>query len=185
VETLERIGILRDLRLGNSMCWSASTCCAKVWTCPKSRWLRFSTRTRKASCARILALIQTIGRAARNANGRVIMYADKMTESMRRALGETERRRVKQIAYNLEHGITPQSIIKPIEATLVTAYEADYFKVPVNLEAYDEYGPEKLKETIAQLEYEMRAAAKDFKFEQAAELRDKIKYLRERELAVA
>ncbi|NOT59416.1 MAG: excinuclease ABC subunit B, partial [Acidobacteria bacterium] len=82
-------------------------------------------------------------------------------------------------------GITPQSIVKPIEATLVTAYEADYFKVPVNLEAYDDYSPAKLKETIAQLEFEMRAAAKEFKFERAAELRDKIKYLRERELAVS
>ena len=104
---------------------------------------------------------------------------------MRKAIGETERRRVKQIAYNLEHGITPQSIVKPIEATLVTAYEADYFKVPINLDAYDDYSTAKLKETIAQLEFEMRAAAKEFKFERAAELRDKIKYLRERELAVS
>jgi excinuclease ABC subunit B len=104
---------------------------------------------------------------------------------MRRAMDETNRRRAKQIAFNEEHGITPQSIVKPIEATLVTAYEADYFKVPLNLEAYDEYSPEKLKETIAQLEFDMREAAKQFAFERAAELRDKIKYLREREIEVA
>ncbi|MEP7339489.1 MAG: UvrB/UvrC motif-containing protein, partial [Acidobacteriota bacterium] len=102
-----------------------------------------------------------------------------------RAIGETERRRAKQITYNAANGITPQSIIKPIEATLVTAYEADYFKVPINLEAYDEYSAEKLAETIIQLEHDMRGAAKNLQFERAAELRDKIKYLRERELEVA
>src|SRR5262249_12843987 len=128
------------------------------------------------------SLIQTIGCAARNSSGTAILYADKMTDSMRRAIDETNRRRAKQITFNEAHGITPQSIVKPIEATLVTAYEADYFKVPVNLEAYDEYGPEKLAETIVQLEQEMRRAAKNLQFERAAELRDKIKYLREREL---
>ena len=129
--------------------------------------------------------MQTIGRAARNANGKAILYADVMTNSMRHAIDETNRRRNRQLEYNTEHGITPQSIIKPVEATLVTAYEADYFKVPVNLEAFDEYSPEKLAETIAQLEQQMREAARKFEFERAAEMRDKIKYLRERELALA
>ena len=101
---------------------------------------------------------------------------------MRYAMAETNRRRVKQLAYNEAHGITPQSIIKPIEATLVTAYEADYFKVPTNLELFDEYSPEKLRETITQLGYEMREAAKKYEFERAAELRDKLKYLKERQL---
>ena len=89
-----------------------------------------------------------------------------------------------QEAYNLEHGITPQTIVKSIEATLVTAYEADYFKVPLDLEEYEEYSADQIETTIARMEAEMRAAAKRFEFERAAELRDRIKYLRERELQV-
>ena len=128
------------------------------------------------------SLIQTIGRAARNANGKAILYADKITDSMRRAIGETNRRRSIQEAYNREHNITPQTIIKPVEATLVTAYEADYFKVPLNLDEYSDYTRENIKATIAGMEAEMREAARRFEFERAAELRDRIKYLREREL---
>ena len=108
-----------------------------------------------------------------------------MTDSMRRAIGETERRRRIQEEYNEEHGITPQTIIKPVEATLVTAYEADYFKVPLELEAFEEYSKDKIDATIARLEAEMRHAAKQMEFERAAELRDRIKYLREREIQVA
>ncbi|MFN6202874.1 MAG: UvrB/UvrC motif-containing protein, partial [Acidobacteriota bacterium] len=111
------------------------------------------------------------------------LYADRITDSMRRAIGETQRRRQKQHEYNLEHGITPQSIIKPIEATLVTAYEADYFKVPLNIEDFEGYSREKIEETITQLDHEMREAARSLEFEKAASLRDRIKYLRERELA--
>ena len=95
---------------------------------------------------------------------------------------KTRRRRTLQEAYNEERGITPQTIVKPIEATLVTAYEADYFKVPLDLEEYEEYSPEQIDQTIAQLERDMREHAKRFEFEKAAELRDRIKYLREREL---
>ena len=104
---------------------------------------------------------------------------------MKRAIDETNRRRQRQQEYNEEHGITPQSIVKPIEATLVTAYEADYFKVSVNLETFDEYSAEKLAETVVRLEGEMREAARRYEFERAAELRDKIKYLKGRQLEVA
>jgi excinuclease ABC subunit B len=97
-------------------------------------------------------------------------------------MGETERRRTIQIAYNEEHGITPQTIIKSIESTLVTAYEADYFKVPLDLESIEEYSKGNIRETLARLEGEMRVAAKAMEFERAAEIRDRIKYLREREL---
>jgi excinuclease ABC subunit B len=128
------------------------------------------------------SLIQTIGRAARNADGKAILYADKITRSMENAIGETERRREIQERYNVENGITPKTIVKPVEATLVTAYEADYFKVPLNLDAFEEYSPKQLKETIAQLEQDMRHAAKEMKFEQAAEIRDKLKYLRDRQI---
>jgi excinuclease ABC subunit B len=123
-----------------------------------------------------------MGRAARNAGGKAILYADKITDSMRNAIGETERRRAIQEEYNTDHGITPTTIVKPIEATLVTAYEADYFKVPLDMDKFEEYSPKQLKETIQQLEADMRHAAKEMKFEQAAEIRDRLKYLREREL---
>jgi excinuclease ABC subunit B len=131
------------------------------------------------------SLIQTMGRAARNVEGKAILYADRNTDSMKRAIGETERRRIVQEAYNIEHGITPQTIIKSIESTLVTAYEADYFKIPLDLDAIDEYSPKKIKETIIGFESEMRQAAKTMQFEKAAELRDRIKYLREREMQLA
>jgi excinuclease ABC subunit B len=130
------------------------------------------------------SLIQTMGRAARNSDGKAILYADKITNSMRNAIGETERRRKIQEEYNTEHGITPTTIVKAIDATLVTAYEADYFKVPLDLDKFEEYSPKQLKETITQLEADMRHAAKEMKFETAAELRDKLKYLRERQLAI-
>ena len=95
---------------------------------------------------------------------------------------ETYRRRAIQEEYNQERGIIPQTIVKSIDATLVTAYEADYFKVPLDLDAFEEYSPKQLKETIGQLELDMRHAAKEMKFEQAAEIRDRLRYLREREL---
>ncbi len=104
---------------------------------------------------------------------------------MRRAIDETQRRRAIQEVYNAEHGITPQTIVKAIESTLVTAYEADYFKVPLNLEEYEEYTRENIAATIERLEAEMRAAARRFEFERAAEIRDRIKYLRERELQMS
>jgi len=131
------------------------------------------------------SLIQTMGRAARNANGKAILYADRVTDSMGRAIEETQRRRAIQEEFNREHGITPRTIVKPIEATLVTAYEADYFKVPLNLEEFEEYTKDKIESTIHRLEMEMREAAKRFEFERAAELRDRVKYLRDRELQIS
>ena len=113
------------------------------------------------------------------------MYGDQITNSMKRAIDETRRRRALQEVYNREHGITPMTIIKPIESTLVTASEADYFKVPLELEDVDGYSAEQLQEKIKQFEFEMREHAKRFEFEKAAELRDRIKYLRERQLVVA
>jgi len=130
------------------------------------------------------SLIQTIGRAARNSEGKAILYADRITDSMKRAIDETNRRRAIQADYNSEHGITPTTIVKPIEATLITASEADYFKLPSELEDIEDYSPAKIEATIARLEVEMRGAAKRFEFEKAAELRDRIKVLRARELQV-
>ncbi|MBO0860746.1 MAG: excinuclease ABC subunit UvrB [Chloracidobacterium sp.] len=185
IETLERIKILRDLRKGEFDVLVGINLLREGLDLPEVSLVGILDADKEGFLRSESSLIQTIGRAARNARGKAILYADKMTDSMRRAINETNRRRAKQTAFNEENGITPQSIIKPIEATLVTAYEADYFKVPVNLEDFEEYSAEKLAETIARLDQEMRDAARKFEFERAAELRDKIKYLRERELEVA
>jgi excinuclease ABC subunit B len=182
IETLERIKILRDLRRGEFDVLVGINLLREGLDLPEVSLVAILDADKEGFLRSESSLIQTIGRAARNSRGKAILYADVVTESMRKAIGETNRRRGKQLAFNEENGITPQSIIKPIEATLVTAYEADYFKMPLNLEEFEEYTPERLAETIARLEQEMREAAKKFEFERAAELRDKIKYLREREL---
>jgi excinuclease ABC subunit B len=182
IETLERIKILRDLRRGEFDVLVGINLLREGLDLPEVSLVAILDADKEGFLRSERSLIQTMGRAARNANGKAILYADKITDSMRRAMEETERRRSIQEAYNREHGITPQTIIKPIEATLVTAYEADYFKVPLNLEEYDEYTRENIDATIDRLEYEMREAARRFEFERAAELRDRIKYLREREL---
>jgi excinuclease ABC subunit B len=184
IETLERIKILRDLRRGEFDVLVGINLLREGLDLPEVSLVAILDADKEGFLRSERSLIQTIGRAARNARGKAILYADKITDSMRRAIEETERRRAIQEAYNLEHGITPQTIIKPVEATLVTAYEADYFKVPLNLEEYDEYTRENIDATIDRLEHEMREAARRFEFERAAELRDRIKYLRERELQV-
>ncbi len=185
VETLERIKILSDLRRGEFDALVGINLLREGLDLPEVSLVAILDADKEGFLRSEQSLIQTIGRAARNANGKAILYADVMTESMRRAIGETNRRRQRQKDFNEEHGITPQSIIKPIEATLVTAYEADYFKVPLNLEAFDDYNAEKIVETIKRLEIEMREAAKKQHFEQAAALRDKIKYLKDRQLELA
>jgi excinuclease ABC subunit B len=182
IETLERVRILRDLRRGEFDVLVGINLLREGLDLPEVSLVAILDADKEGFLRSESSLIQTIGRAARNVNGKVILYADTVTDSMRRAIEETRRRRAIQEAYNREHGITPQTIVKPIEATLVTAYEADYFKVPLDLDAFEEYSPERLDETIKQLEKEMREAARALEFERAAELRDKIKYLRERQL---
>lgn len=182
IETLERIKILRDLRRGEFDVLVGINLLREGLDLPEVSLVAILDADKEGFLRSESSLIQTIGRAARNANGKAILYADKITDSMRRAIGETERRRAIQLEYNEERGITPKTIIKPVEATLVTAYEADYFKVPLDLETIEDYTAENIKGTIARLEQEMRMAAKALEFERAAELRDRIKYLREREL---
>ncbi len=127
------------------------------------------------------SLIQTMGRAARNLNGRVILYADVMTVSMRRAMDETSRRRTLQQAYNEANNITPQSIIKPIDMNLVAVAEADYVTVPLEEPGLEEtVPPEQMDKYLAELEEKMRDAARKFDFKQAAAYRDRVKELRSR-----
>lgn len=182
IETLDRIKILRDLRRGEFDVLVGINLLREGLDLPEVSLVAVLDADKEGFLRSERSLIQTIGRAARNARGKAILYADKITDSMRHAIDETNRRREIQELYNIEHEITPTTIVKPIEATLVTAYEADYFKVPLDMDGIEEYSPKQLKETIAQLEADMRAAAREMKFERAAELRDKLKYLREREL---
>ena len=182
IDTLERIKILRNLRRGEFDVLVGINLLREGLDLPEVSLVAILDADKEGFLRSERSLIQTIGRAARNADGTAILYADKITDSMRKAIDETTRRRTIQEEYNTEHGITPKTIVKAIEATLVTAYEADYFKVPLELEAYEEYSPAKIKETMAQLEHEMRKAAKEMKFEQAAEIRDRLKYLQERSL---
>ncbi len=184
IETLERIKILRDLRRGEFDVLVGINLLREGLDLPEVSLVAILDADKEGFLRSERSLIQTIGRAARHASGTAILYADKITDSMRRAMDETARRRVIQEAYNREHNITPKTIVKPIESTLVTAYEADYFKVPLNLDEYADYTRANIKETIARMEAEMREAARRFEFERAAEVRDRIKYLRERELTM-
>jgi excinuclease ABC subunit B len=185
IETLERIRILRDLRRGEFDVLVGINLLREGLDLPEVSLVAILDADKEGFLRSESSLIQTIGRAARNAHGKAILYADRVTDSMKRAIDETRRRRALQEVYNREHGITPKTIIKPIEATLVTAAEADYFKIPLELEDIEGYSPAQIEETIMRLDFEMRAHAKKFEFEKAAELRDRIKYLRERELVVA
>lgn len=185
IDTLERIRILRDLRRGEFDVLVGINLLREGLDLPEVSLVAILDADKEGFLRSERSLIQTIGRAARNAGGKAILYADKITDSMRKAMSETNRRRKVQETYNEENGITPQTIVKSIESTLVTAYEADYFKVPLNLDAFEEYSPRQIKETIAQLEGEMRDAAKNMKFEQAAEIRDRLKYLQDRQLQLS
>jgi excinuclease ABC subunit B len=185
IETLERIKILRDLRRGEFDVLVGINLLREGLDLPEVSLVAILDADKEGFLRSEQSLIQTIGRAARNARGKAILYADRITDSMKRAMEETQRRRVIQEVFNRENGITPQTIIKPIEATLITASEADYFKMPSEVDRIEDYTPENLEATIVRLEVEMRAAAKRFEFEKAAELRDRLKVLRERELQLS
>jgi len=128
------------------------------------------------------SLIQTIGRCARNLEGRAILYADKMTDSMKKAMDETSRRRAIQQAYNEEHGITPESIVRPVDMALAAIVGADYVDITAQPDEIPEFkSQEQLDKFIEKLENDMREAAKRFEFEKAAKLRDQVRELRTKE----
>ncbi len=180
VSTLDRIKILRDLRRGAYDVLIGVNLLREGLDLPEVSLVAILDADKEGFLRSSGSLIQTIGRAARNLEGRAILYADVMTDSMRRAIGETERRRVLQQAYNEANHITPQSIIKPIDMSLVAMAEADYVTVPLDLDipAGAEPTPQEREAFIAELEIKMREAAKGFEFEKAAQFRDRIKALK-------
>ena len=184
VQTLDRIKILRDLRAGEFDVLVGINLLREGLDLPEVSLVAVLDADKEGFLRSEQSLIQTIGRAARNLNGKAILYADKITDSMRRAISETQRRRERQDEYNRENGITPQSIIKSVDSTLVSIAEADYFKVPSAAEESEEYLAENIPATIEKLEHQMRAAASRYEFEQAAELRDRIKHLKTRQLGL-
>jgi len=175
IETLERIEILRDLRLGKFDVLVGINLLREGLDIPEVSLVAILDADKEGFLRSATSLIQTAGRAARNVNGRVILYADKLTGSINAMLAETTRRRTKQRAYNEAHGITPQTIQKSISNVLASLYEADYYTVPIAAEAPAEYQTGgNVKQTIEALEKLMREAAKKLEFERAAELRDRI-----------
>jgi excinuclease ABC subunit B len=130
------------------------------------------------------SLIQTIGRAARNVNGSVTLYADSVTNSMKRAMDETNRRRLLQADYNRKHGITPQTVVRSLGTPLVEVYEADYLTVPLAAEQGESYDRKEDPRLLERLRKQMKQAAASLEFEKAAELRDRIRRIEERELGL-
>ncbi len=184
VETLERVKILRDLRRGEFDVLVGINLLREGLDLPEVSLVAILDADKEGFLRSAGALIQSMGRAARHVRGRAILYADKMTDSMRQAIGETNRRRAKQIQYNEENHITPESIIKPVDMVLASIVEADFVTVPLDDDGGDVTSPDQLEELIGKLEKQMREAAKQFEFEKAAQLRDRIKGLREKEMGV-
>jgi excinuclease ABC subunit B len=185
IDTLERIEIIRDLRLGAFDALVGINLLREGLDIPECALVAILDADKEGFLRSETSLVQTIGRAARNVDGRVILYADHETGSMKRAMAETERRREKQLAYNAEHGITPETIKRDISDVMNSMYERD--RVTVD-KGFSEDVPQighNLKATIADLEARMRKAAGDLEFETAGRLRDEIRRLQATELAIS
>jgi excinuclease ABC subunit B len=186
IDTLERIEILRDLRRGVFDVLVGINLLREGLDLPEVSLVAILDADKEGFLRSSGSLIQTVGRAARNVNGRAIMYADRVTDSMQQAINETDRRRQIQEEYNREHGITPASIVKSIDEVLTSVYERDYVTVGTSA---DEAGLFRthgvLDAYITTLLAQMKAAAANLEFEKAASLRDRIKTLKNRELGLA
>jgi excinuclease ABC subunit B len=179
IDTLERVQILRDLRLGTYDVLVGINLLREGLDLPEVSLVAILDADKEGFLRSAGALIQTVGRAARHVRGRAILYADVVTESMRQAISETDRRRQVQEAYNQAHWITPASIVKNIENVLSSVYERDYVTVPTIAEERDQYRTEaELHAAVARLEAEMRRAAANLEFERAASVRDRLRRLR-------
>ncbi len=182
IETLERIKLLRDLRKGEYDVLIGINLLREGLDLPEVSLVAILDADKEGFLRSSGSLIQTIGRCARNLNGRAILYADRMTDSMKRAIDETDRRRAIQVAYNQEHGITPESIIRPLSMSLAGIAESDYVDMTQEAEGLPEFKTqEELDAYIEGMESDMREAAKKFEFEKAAKLRDAVRELRTKE----
>jgi excinuclease ABC subunit B len=179
ISTLDRIKILRDLRKGEYDALIGVNLLREGLDLPEVSLVAILDADKEGFLRSAGSLIQTIGRAARNLYGIAILYADVLTVSMKRAIDETDRRRAIQRQYNVEHDITPQSIVKPIDMSLIAVANADYVDIPLEPEdEADEMTQEQRTRFIGELEERMREAAKKFEFEKAAQYRDRIKALK-------
>jgi excinuclease ABC subunit B len=186
IETLERVKILRDLRKGEFDVLIGINLLREGLDLPEVSLVAVLDADKEGFLRSSGSLIQTVGRCARHLYGRAILYADRMTDSMRKAMDETDRRRAIQQAYNLEHNITPESIVRPLEMSLASIIEADYVDISSDVDGIPEFkSQEELDGYIQKLESEMREAAKRFEFEKAAKLRDLIRDLRTKEFLFA
>jgi excinuclease ABC subunit B len=188
VETLDRIRILRDLRRGEFDVLIGINLLREGLDLPEVSLVAILDADKEGYLRSATSLIQTIGRCARHIEGRAILYADRRTGSMEQAISETNRRREKQVAYNIENNITPMSIIKSVDMDLARIVEADYVTIPLDDVVLDAATAnirtgDQLAEMLKQLEIQMREAAKKFEFEKAAQLRDRIRSLRQKDLA--
>ncbi len=180
IDTLDRVKILRDLRLGRFDVLVGVNLLREGLDLPEVSLVAILDADKEGFLRSDTSLIQTVGRAARNLNGTAIMYANRMTGSMERAIAETTRRREIQEAYNREHDISPESILKPVNAALLEMVKADYFEVPIVSEELASFkSAAEIKERIETVHKRMTEAATDFRFEEAARYRDRVKSLRE------
>jgi excinuclease ABC subunit B len=183
IDTLERVQILRDLRLGTFDVLVGINLLREGLDLPEVSVVAILDADKEGFLRSGGALIQTMGRAARNVHGKALLYADRMTDSMTRAIGETERRRAVQEAYNATHGITPASIVKNIDDVLSSVYERDYVTIPKAPDERENFKTQaELDAFLVRLDREMREAAANLEFERAAQLRDRLRKLRNPDL---
>jgi len=191
IDTVERVEIIRDLRLGEFDVLVGINLLREGLDMPEVSLVAILDADKEGFLRSERSLIQTIGRAARNANGKAILYADRITGSMERAIGETERRRAKQVAYNQAHGITPQTIRKAVADVMEGAYAGHvpsarkFARVAEELAEYAGLSPEMLSQKVRKLEKQMYQHARNLEFEEAARVRDQIRHIQESNLGLA